>query len=97
MWKGLPGTLVGGGEKRNADITLLQKYVNQTKDSSNLLMWSWTDEPDLGGWQHTTAPVVRSWGYQCHKLDPQHLVYTNFVGYGFGEHANDYNKMAKSA
>lgn len=95
VWKGLPGALIREGGKRNADITLMQKYINQTKDRSNLLMWSWTDEPDLGGSLHTTAPVVRSWAYQCHKLDPQHLVYSNFVGYGFGEHTSEYNKMQK--
>jgi len=93
MWPGLPGTLEGGGEKRNADIALMEQYINETKDHSSLLMWSWVDEPDLGSLEgHTTAPVLRSWTYKTNQLDPQRLVYTNFVGYSYSDDSSDWHK-----
>ncbi|RLA92499.1 MAG: hypothetical protein DRG25_06285, partial [Deltaproteobacteria bacterium] len=44
----------------------------------------WDDEPDLGGeTQYIPSPVIRAWTFQCHQLDPHHLVTTNLVGSGY--------------
>lgn len=64
----------------NHDVDIMADYVTKTKDHSSLLMWSWTDEPNLGGWnQKVYSPVLAAWQYFTHKIDNQHPSYDNFT------------------
>lgn len=66
----------------HVDIDALAAYVNGTKDHPMLLMWSWKDEPDLGGSsQYIPATEVRRWMDKGHELDDNHPHYLNIVGY----------------
>jgi hypothetical protein len=64
----------------NYDVAGLKEYVNATKNHAGLGMWSWGDEPDLGGPNHVPGSLVRSQTYHSHQLDPLHPVATNYCG-----------------
>jgi len=68
---------------RTINIEKLIEYVNLTKEHESLLMWAWKDEPHLGGRKAISPGEVRRWTEKCHELDPHHLVFCNFGGYGF--------------
>ena len=77
---------------RNADINNLIEYVNKVKDHRATFMWNWASEPDLGDDStYVPAPVVRSWTYKTHQLDPQHLVTITFAGHYWTEGVIDYH------
>lgn len=59
----------------NHDVDTMAQFVISNKDKPSMLMWSWEDEPNMGG--RTTKvypPVLAAWQYVCHKNDPQHPV-----------------------
>ena len=62
----------------NVDPDDLVVYINATKDDDTVLMWMWGDEPYL---HEVWPPVLRSKTYLSHKLDPAHLVDTNYAGF----------------
>jgi hypothetical protein len=71
----------GFHNERNSNIEGIKKYVDATKDHPALLMWSWKDEPDLGGRDvMIPPPVFASWTYSSHTLDPNHPVWANLTG-----------------
>lgn len=85
---------VGGGgfcNERNSNIESIEQYVHTTKDEPSLLMWSWKDEPDLGGRDiMIPPPVLASWTSSCHKIDPHHPVWVNLTG---GNYMTYWNEM----
>ena len=70
---------------RCSDLLKLNEYVEALRDHKANLMWQWMDEPELYG---VGAHQERSWTYTSHKLDPQHLVATNFMGHPYS-YVND--------
>ncbi len=66
---------------RNSDINKMMEYLEASRDHQGLMMWMWGDEPDLGQPNHVPATVLRGQTYQCHRLDGNHLVATNFAGF----------------
>ena len=59
----------------NHDLDTLQQYVVGNRNKPAMLMWSWEDEPNLGGWSTKVySPVMAAWQYVCHSNDPQHPV-----------------------
>ena len=94
VWEGLKGSHTGGLERRDTNISMLRRYVNETKDHEAMLAWNWLDEPDLGNYSQYAPPfVVRSWTYESHKLDSQHPVFTGFVGYDFSSHTTQWHNI----
>ncbi|HRZ27113.1 MAG TPA: PKD domain-containing protein, partial [Spirochaetota bacterium] len=70
---------------RNADISIIEGYVNRLKDHEGMFAWNWRDEPELGGDdQYLPAEVVRAWTRRCHDLDPHHPTSVNLVGHWIG-------------
>lgn len=96
-----PGYWEGVGPRhyeRNSDINKLKEYVNACHDNPGMLAWMWKDEPDLGtGNQYVPGPVVRSWTYQSHKLDPQRLSAINYAGHGIWTRDNPYGRRSEFA
>lgn len=81
---------------RNAYIDNLIEYINRTKDHRATFMWNWASEPDLGDDStYVPAPVVRSWTYKTHQLDPQHLVTVTFAGHYWTEGVIDYHERRR--
>lgn len=76
-WDGLSNAELA----RNSDIMKLTEYVNKTKNHEGLMMWSWRDEPNMGGRDgRIPGPVNAAWSYVCHILDQQHPVASNLYG-----------------
>ncbi len=66
----------------NHDINRMAEYIRANRDSPALLMWSWEDEPNLGGWpQKAYQPVLAAWQYVSHREDPQHPHYNELACY----------------
>ncbi len=81
---------------RNAYIDNLVEYVEAVKDHPATFLWNWASEPDLGDdMTYVPAPVVRSWTYKTHQLDPQHLVTVTFAGHYWTEGVIDYHKRRR--
>lgn len=67
--------------RRNADVTVIENYVQTHSNHAGLFAWSWEDEPNLGGDSgETPATVVRAWTKLSHRYDPQHPVIINYAG-----------------
>ncbi len=69
------------GYGRNSDINRMMEYIEASQNHQGIFMWMWGDEPDLGRPNHVPATVIRGQTYQCHRLDGNHLVATNFAGF----------------
>lgn len=62
----------------------MMDFVQSTKDHDSMLMWTWIDEPQLGGRGSNTPPsVMAAWAYANHEADPQHPVFLNLYGYNY--------------
>ena len=62
-------------QRFNHDVDSMVKYVVSTRDKTSMMMWSWDDEPNMGGWSTKVyAPVQAAWQYVSHINDPQHPV-----------------------
>jgi hypothetical protein len=57
-------------------------YVRSLKSHPNTFMWTWVDEPDLGGAHPRVSPErVAAVTEACHEIDPDHPVALNLYGY----------------
>ena len=75
--------------EKNSDIRKMSEYVNETKNSNEMMMWMWDDEPNGSGRPGRIPPSVNAaWTHTCHSLDPHHLVTANYYGYGYLPHYN---------
>jgi hypothetical protein len=71
----------------NHDINRMAEYIRANRDNPALLMWSWEDEPNLGGWpQKAYQPVLAAWQYVCHREDPQHPHYNGLACYDWSKY-----------
>ena len=77
--------------EKNSDIRKMTEYVNTTKNSDAMMMWMWDDEPNGSGRFGRIPPSVNAaWTYNCHNIDPQHLVTANYYGYNYLPYHNHY-------
>ena len=81
-FKSLGPTSWNGAENgRNADITIIENYVDSFKGNSATFGWLWRDEPELGGDnEYLPAEVLQAWTNRTHSLDSMHPVAINLVG-----------------
>ncbi len=69
---------------RNYKISKMMEFVQGSKDHPGMLMWTWFDEPQLGGrGANLPAPVMAAWAFANHDVDPQHPVMVNLYGYNY--------------
>jgi len=69
---------------RRMDLAKMAGFIEAAKNHPALLMWSWWDEPDLGGRNtYITAREVRRWTDLCHEKDGIHPHIINLSGYLF--------------
>ena len=59
----------------------ITKYLDLLKNEPNVGMWSWMDEPNIGGnMGRLPSSALRAITELCHNHDPNHPVITNFAG-----------------
>ncbi len=69
---------------RNSNVSMIKKYVEETKDHPYLLGWMWKDEPQLGGSHENVPPqVFRAWNYITHSVDNNHPFFNQMYGYTY--------------
>jgi hypothetical protein len=77
------GTDLYAANDANAVITVTN-YVNYIKNDTNLFMWTWMDEPDIGpGTGHVSPERMLALTQATHNNDGNHPVITNYAGYPF--------------
>lgn len=87
MWDGVGNQRV---TNRNNDVNKIKDYVVSARNNPGLFMWCWDDETNMGGRpNYIPPPVVRSWTYLGHKLDPHHLSAGTLYGYDFLPYYDD--------
>ena len=86
---------------RNYSISKMMEFVEGSKDHPGMLMWTWFDEPQIGGRGANLPPlVIAAWNYANHEVDPQHPVVINMYGYDYlpyrGPQGNEWDYINSS-
>ena len=86
------------GYLRNSDINKMIEYINSAKDHPAMAIWSWIDEPNVGGrGGRVPGQIEAAWNYIGRKLDHNHLMGTNLYGYTYlpyyGNSGEDYDYL----
>jgi len=85
-WKGLgvrPDGLVNTHGRGN-NLTAMLEYILYLRNNPGILMWTWADEPDLGGTSYQAFPnEVRNWTELNHQYDTNHPHYENLGAYQY--------------
>ncbi|MDP2877520.1 MAG: PKD domain-containing protein, partial [Holophaga sp.] len=77
-----------GRFSRNVRLSELQQYIQASAaDDSQIALWHWEDEPNMGG-RNTKIPpsVLAAWSHITHRSDPTRAVSVNMYGYDYLPH-----------
>ena len=86
------------GHLRNSNISKMIEYINSAKDHPAMAIWSWIDEPNVGGrGGRIPGQVQAAWNYVGRSLAPNQLFSTNLYGYTYlpyyGTYGEDYDYL----
>ncbi|MBN2610395.1 MAG: T9SS type A sorting domain-containing protein [Bacteroidales bacterium] len=74
-------------QRFNHDVKIMTEYILSNHDHPAMMMWSWDDEPNMGGRnQKVDLPVLAAWQYITHEYDTCHLYYNGFYMYDWSRY-----------
>ena len=73
--------------KFNHNPDRMAEYVRIGKDNPAMFVWTWQDEPNMGGrHEKVYPPTLAAWAYVSHRDDPQHPTNNLFYGYDWSKY-----------
>ena len=81
------GELAPRRQQFNHDVNRMTEYILNNNNNPAMMMWSWEDEPNMGG-RNTKVdlPVLAAWQYITHSNDINHLLYNGFYMYDWSKY-----------